>query len=134
MNSSNTQRGQRLASSVRTASPALTAVAGAVLLLAAQGSALAQQSASSVTITGIRGAIESAISVKKNSDSIVEAISSEDLGKLPDTSIAESIARLPGLAAQRARGDGRAREISIRGMAPDFCHHLAQRARAGLHR
>lgn len=98
--------------------PALTAVAGAALLVAA-GAVHAQQT-QTVTVTGIRGAIESAISVKKNADQIVEAISAEDLGKLPDTSIAESIARLPGLAAQRASQDGRAREISIRGMAPDF--------------
>jgi iron complex outermembrane recepter protein len=71
-----------------------------------------------VTVTGIRRGIESAISVKKNSDSIVEAVSAEDIGKLPDTSIAESIARLPGLAAQRT--NGRAQQISIRGMSPDF--------------
>lgn len=103
----------------RAVSPALTAVAGAVLLLATTA-AQAQQASATVNITGIRGAIESAISVKKNADSIVEAISAEDIGKLPDVSIAESIARLPGLAAQRARGDGRAREVSIRGMAPDF--------------
>jgi len=97
-----------------------TAIASAVLLLGA-GAALAQsqpQAAQTVTITGIRSAIESAINVKKNADSIVEAISAEDIGKLPDTSIAESIARLPGLAAQRSAG--RASQVSIRGMAPDF--------------
>lgn len=93
---------------------------GAALLFATAGQALAQQADTSqtVTVTGIRRGIESAISVKKNSDSIVEAISAEDLGKLPDTSIAESIARLPGLAAQRT--SGRAQQISIRGMSPDF--------------
>ena len=71
-----------------------------------------------VTVTGIRRGIESAIAVKRNSDSIVEAVSSEDIGKLPDVSIAESLARLPGLAAQRV--DGRAQEISIRGLGPDY--------------
>lgn len=75
-----------------------------------------------VTITGIRRGIESAINVKKNADQIVEAISAEDLGKLPDTSIAESIARLPGLAAQRT--GGRASQISIRGTPPDFATTL----------
>jgi iron complex outermembrane receptor protein len=72
----------------------------------------------SVTVTGIRRGIEAAISVKKNSDSIVEAISAEDIGKLPDSSIAESIARLPGVTAQRTAG--RASAVSIRGMSPDF--------------
>ncbi len=76
----------------------------------------------SVTVTGIRRGIEEAISVKKNSDSIVEAVSAEDIGKLPDTSIAESIARLPGLAAQRVAG--RAQVISVRGLSPDFATTL----------
>ena len=69
-------------------------------------------------MTGIRAGIESAISVKRDSTSIVEAISAEDIGKLPDVSIAESIARLPGLAAQRVAG--RAQVISVRGLSPDF--------------
>jgi iron complex outermembrane receptor protein len=90
----------------------------ALLLLGATDLALAQQAAQEVTVTGIRRGIESAISVKKNAEGVVEAISAEDIGKLPDTSIAESIARLPGVAAQRK--DGRASQISIRGMPPDF--------------
>ena len=75
-----------------------------------------------ITVTGIRHSIESAIETKQNSTSIVEAISAEDIGKLPDISIAESIARLPGLAAQRA--DGRAQVISVRGLSPDFATTL----------
>ena len=71
-----------------------------------------------VTVTGIRAGIEGAISVKRDSTSIVEAISAEDIGKLPDVSIAESLARLPGLAAQRVAG--RAQVISVRGLSPDF--------------
>ncbi|HWW69312.1 MAG TPA: TonB-dependent receptor [Duganella sp.] len=72
----------------------------------------------SVVVSGIRRGIEGAISVKKDSSSIVEAISAEDIGKLPDVSIAESISRLPGLAAQRVAG--RAQVISVRGLSPDF--------------
>jgi TonB-dependent receptor len=71
-----------------------------------------------VVVTGIRGGIERAIEIKKESTSIVEAISAEDIGKLPDVSIAESIARLPGIAAQRVAG--RAQVISVRGLSPDF--------------
>ena len=71
-----------------------------------------------VTVTGIRAGIENAISVKRDSTSIVEAVSAEDIGKLPDVSIAESIGRLPGLAAQRVAG--RAQVISVRGLSPDF--------------
>jgi iron complex outermembrane recepter protein len=98
--------------------------AAAAALLCASGVAQAQTAPAAaptgdvVTITGIRRGIESAISVKKNSDSIVEAVSAEDIGKLPDSSIAESIARLPGLTAQRVAG--RAANVSIRGLSGDF--------------
>ena len=76
------------------------------------------QAVDTVVVTGIRRGIEAAISVKQNATSIVEAISAEDIGKLPDSSIAESIARLPGLTAQRVAG--RASGINIRGMSADF--------------
>jgi len=71
-----------------------------------------------VVVTGIRGGIENALKAKQDAKDIVEAISAEDIGKLPDASIAESLARLPGLATQRL--DGRANVISIRGLSPDF--------------
>ncbi len=71
-----------------------------------------------VVVTGIRASIESAIATKQESMSIVESISAEDIGKLPDTSIAESISRLPGLTSQRA--EGRASAISLRGTDPGF--------------
>lgn len=73
-----------------------------------------------VVVTGIRRGIEAAISIKKNSNSIVEAISAEDIGKLPDATVAESISRLPGVAAQRDKSSGRASAISVRGLSPDF--------------
>ena len=52
-----------------------------------------EQAPDTVVVTGIRRGIEAAISLKKNSTSIVEAISAEDIGKLPDSSVAESISR-----------------------------------------
>ena len=73
-----------------------------------------------VVVTGIRRGIEAAISIKKNNSSIVEAISAEDIGKLPDQSVAESISRLPGVSAQRGRSSGKAAEISVRGLSPSF--------------
>lgn len=87
---------------------------------AAAPTAFPNSAVSKVTVTGIRTGIEAAISIKRNSNSIVEAISAEDIGKLPDTSVAESIARLPGVTAQRSRGSGRASEISVRGLSPSF--------------
>jgi len=100
--------------------------AGAAVMVVAMG-AQAQPAApadatQTITVTGIRRGIENAINVKKNADGIVEAVSAEDIGKLPDVSIAESIARLPGLSAQRVAG--RAQVISVRGLSPDFATTL----------
>jgi iron complex outermembrane receptor protein len=96
----------------------------------AQGAAAAPQPAASapvvgqsVTVVGIRKGIEAAISVKKNSDQIVEAISAEDIGKLPDTTIAESLAHLPGVTSQRDR-NGVATNVNIRGLSSDFNGYL----------
>jgi iron complex outermembrane receptor protein len=95
-------------------------IAAACTLLLLSGAAYAQEVADTqvVVVTGIRKGIEGAIAAKKSSDQIIEAVSAEDLGKLPDSSIADSIARLPGLAAQRV--DGRPSAISIRGLGPDY--------------
>lgn len=71
-----------------------------------------------VEVVGIRLGIENAIETKQTNTSIVESVSAEDIGKLPDSSITESIARLPGLTAQRERG--RATQINIRGLSGDF--------------
>lgn len=96
-----------------------TAVASAVLMLGATGAAWAQDT-QTVTVTGIRQGIENAINIKKNADGVVEAISAEDIGKLPDTTVAETISRIPGLTTQRSKSTGRAQSISVRGLAPDF--------------
>ena len=103
------------------------AVGCAVFLALAGAQASAQTQAadgvqaapvSTVTVTGIRRSIEDAIAVKRDATSIVETISAEDIGKLPDISIAESLARLPGLSAQRV--NGQAQQISIRGTSGDL--------------
>jgi iron complex outermembrane recepter protein len=75
-----------------------------------------------VVVTGIRHSIETSIATKRESTSIIEVVSAEDIGKLPDTSIADSLARLPGLAAQRI--DGRPAAISIRGLGEDYAGAL----------
>ncbi|UMR30915.1 TonB-dependent receptor [Massilia sp. MB5] len=100
----------------------VTAMAAVPAFAQTSGQAAVQEPITSVKVSGIRRGIEDAISVKKDSTSIVEAISAEDIGKLPDASIAESIARLPGLAAQRVAG--RAQVISVRGLSPDFATTL----------
>ncbi len=98
-----------------------TALTGAMMMpisAYAQDAADDEEVIEEIITTGYRSSLMNSIATKRDSSSIVEAISAEDIGKLPDASIGESLARLPGLAAQRF--DGRANRISIRGLAPDF--------------
>ncbi len=71
-----------------------------------------------IAVSGIRGSLIRAQAIKQDNSSIVEAISAEDIGKLPDSSIAESLSRLPGLAGERV--GGRTSGISVRGFKEDF--------------
>ena len=129
MKSSATPRSQSIARrhSAMRISPVAAACAS---LLLASGSVYAQNAPATtganlgaVTVTGFRHAIETSIETKRNADSIVEVVTAEDIGKLPDVSIAESLARLPGVAGIRGQ-DGRVQTISIRGMPPQFATTL----------
>lgn len=71
-----------------------------------------------VVVTGFRRSLQNSLNLKKEETSIVEAISAEDIGKLPDSSIAESLARLPGLAGDRR--NGRTSGISVRGFNENY--------------
>jgi iron complex outermembrane receptor protein len=93
-------------------------MAGAGVAQAQDQAAGSDEEIDEVLVTGIRKSIQDSINVKREDSSIVEAVSAEDIGKLPDASIAEAISRLPGLAAQRT--NGRAQTLSIRGLGPDF--------------
>ncbi len=75
-----------------------------------------------IIVTGFRAALASAVNEKRTSDLILESVTAEDIGKLPDDSIGESIARLPGVTSQRL--NGRANVIAIRGLGPDFSQTL----------
>jgi len=99
------------------ASPALAQTAPTAAAPQADDQATADSS-QDIVVSGFRAALASATAKKKNSEQIVESVSSEDIGKLPDNGIGESIARLPGISAQRSAG--RANIISIRGFGPDF--------------
>lgn len=103
--------------SMALASAALMSVNAAYAQSAEQNQTQAED-IDAIEVVGIRRSIQESTDAKRESTSIVEAISAEDIGKLPDTSIADSIARLPGLTAQRF--GNRPQEINIRGFAGDF--------------
>jgi len=71
-----------------------------------------------VTYGSYRRSLVDAIDTKRTSSTIVEAISAEDIGKLPDSSIAESLSRLPGLAGERR--NGRTSGLSVRGFREEY--------------
>ena len=97
------------------------AVSGLALLIAMPVAVIAQeapQQAETVVVTGLRGSLQRAVTQKRISDMITEQISAEQIGKLPDPSIAESLSRLPGLMGQRVNGE--VEVINMRGTSPDF--------------
>ncbi len=97
---------------------ALAIVGGAAPAFAQESPAGAASEPEAIIVTGIRSSLRSAASIKKNSLSIVDAISSEDLGKFPDTNVAESLQRIPGVAIDRSNGEGRF--VTVRGFGPAF--------------
>lgn len=103
-----------------------SAATGLAIFAASVSPAYADQSSDgidTVTVTGFRASVIEALEIKRNSEGLVEAISAEDIGKLPDESIADSLARLPGLAAQRSN-NGRWQDISVNGLPPSMSQTL----------
>ncbi|WP_157960341.1 TonB-dependent receptor [Marinimicrobium alkaliphilum] len=71
-----------------------------------------------VVVTGYRASLDRSLDRKRQSDLISDSITAEDFGKFPDNNIADSLQRVPGVAIDRAGGEGRF--VSIRGLGPDF--------------
>ena len=69
-----------------------------------------------ITVTGIRGSLSRAMDIKRSSDGIVDAISAEDIGKFPDTNLAESLQRITGVSIDRSNGEGS--KVTVRGFGP----------------
>ena len=71
-----------------------------------------------IVVTGIRASQKQAIAVKRDAVNSVDAIASEDLGKMPDQNVAESLQRVPGITIDRNRGVGNG--VTVRGLGPQF--------------
>ncbi|SFD32680.1 TonB-dependent receptor [Massilia yuzhufengensis] len=76
------------------------------------------QQLQTVQVTGLRASLESALNAKRTDNGIVDVIKSEDMGKFPDTNLAESLQRVPGVVIDRDAGEGR--NITVRGLGQDF--------------
>lgn len=71
-----------------------------------------------IQVKGIRGALASAMDVKRSSTGVVDAISAEDIGKFPDTNLAESLQRITGVSIDRTNNEGN--QVTVRGFGPSF--------------
>ncbi|SDH63866.1 TonB-dependent receptor [Duganella sp. OV458] len=72
----------------------------------------------SVVVTGIRASMQSTMNMKRNADGIVDGIVADDIGKFPDTNLAESLQRISGVSIDRSNGEGQ--KVTVRGLGPDF--------------
>lgn len=91
------------------------ATAIASTMLGMSGVVLAQsESVEEVIVLGVKGAQQSAINTKREASAIVDGISAEDIGKLPDVTIADSLQRISGIQVQRDAGEGT--KANIRGL------------------
>jgi len=106
-----------------------TAIAAAVSLLAVGIAAQAQAQdleagAQTVVVTGVRAALEQSLRQKRNADAVVEVVSAEDIGKMPDKNVADAIQRLPGVNTQSSAGGeggfGENDRVSLRGTSPSL--------------
>lgn len=105
-------------------SPVAAAVSAA-LLLGAAGAALAQEedegtrnpswdsNLETIVVTGIRGSLQTSMNIKRTTTGVVDAITAEDIGKFPDTNLAESLQRISGVSISRVNGEGS--EVTVRG-------------------
>lgn len=71
-----------------------------------------------IVVQGFRDSLSAAIQTKRNSNNQVDVIVAEDIAKFPDTNLAESLQRVPGIAIQRDAGEGRT--VVVRGLGGQF--------------
>ncbi len=71
-----------------------------------------------IQVTGMRSTIKESTRLKRDASGVVDAISAEDIGKFPDTNLAESLQRITGVSIDRSNGEGS--KITVRGFGPDF--------------
>jgi len=71
-----------------------------------------------IEIQGIKGSLIRSMNLKRDMSGVVDAISAEEMGKFPDTNLAESLQRITGVSVSRSNGEGS--QITVRGFGPDF--------------
>src|SRR5882724_10162586 len=72
-----------------------------------------------IVVTGLRASLEKSLDVKKNSAVVLDSINAEELGRFPDSDVADSLQHLPGITISRTTG-GEGQKVSIRGFGPQY--------------
>lgn len=90
----------------------------AINTYAAEEAAAVEEKTEVIEVTGIRGSLMRSMNVKRDMSGVVDAISAEEMGKFPDTNLAESLQRITGVSVSRSNGEGS--QITVRGFGPDF--------------
>ena len=111
----------KFVSSNRTMKGALLTGASAAAIVLTTGASLAQEASNGVdevVVKGIRGSLERSLDIKRNAKGVVDAISSEEMGKFPDSNLAESLQRVSGVSIDRERGEGS--RVTVRGWGPEY--------------
>lgn len=91
---------------------------GAIATNAQPAASVDNAVADEVVVTGVRASLERSIAIKRDSFGIVDAISAEDIGKFPDTNLAESLQRITGVSIDRVNGEGST--VTVRGFGADY--------------
>ena len=81
--------------------------------------AFAQEQIEEVVVTGIRGSLTSSMNLKRDAQGVLDGIVAEDIGKFPDTNLAESLQRISGVSIDRS-SIGEGQRVTVRGVGPDF--------------
>ena len=71
-----------------------------------------------IQVKGVRGSLSQSMNIKRQSSGVVDAISAVDMGKFPDTNLAESLQRITGVSINRVNGEGS--EVTVRGFGGNF--------------
>lgn len=90
------------------------ALAGWSLTASAQDTPMTEE----VVVTGIKSSLQRAMDIKRDAKGVVDAISAEDIGKFPDTNLAESLQRITGVSIDRRNGEGY--QVTVRGFGPEY--------------
>jgi TonB-dependent receptor len=102
----------------RTSKALFTIVGGAVLINPVFAQEQSADELEEVVVTGLRGSLKASMEIKRDASGVVDAISAEDIGKFPDSNLAESLQRITGVSIDRVNGEGSA--VTVRGFGPGF--------------